>query len=466
MNEVAQTVSLESIRNLEGDAPGQEMYRLIHDLYPICRSITGDGVRETLRIVQKHIPLTQHEVPSGIQVFDWTVPKEWNIRDAYIKDAMGQRIVDFKRSNLHVVSYSVPVQRKIPLAELKEHVYTLPEHPEWVPYRTAYYNDSWGFCLSHKRFLDLGDGEYEVCIDASLEPGHLTYGEYHLKGQVEDEVLISTHVCHPSLCNDNLSGISLAILLAKKLASVSHRYSYRFLFIPGTIGAITWLSLNESCISRIKHGLVLAGVGDSGRPTYKKSRQGSAVIDRAVTHVLRHSDQDYEVMDFSPYGYDERQYCSPGFNLPVGCFMRTPHGRYPQYHTSADDLSFVQPECLADSFQKCLSVISILENNRMFVNLQPKCEPQLGKRGLYRSIGGSGDGAAYQMAILWVLNLSDGTHSLLDIAERAGLGFSVIKNAAEALEKHGLLKEVPEKKQSRQMAKRAARKRGRSQAQS
>lgn len=422
---------------------GKDMHALISDLYPICRSLTGDGVRKTLKTLQSYIPMDVHEVPSGTPVFDWTIPKEWNIRDAYIANAEGKRLVDFKQSSLHVLGYSVPVRKNVSLTELKEHVFTLPDHPDWIPYRTSYYSEDWGFCLSHEQLVDLQEGEYQACIDASLEDGFLTYGEYYLRGYSDDEVIISTHICHPSLANDNLSGIAVATFLAVHLKQLSPRYSYRFLFLPGTIGAIAWLCRNEASVSRIKHGLVLAGVGDSGNSTYKRSRKGDAEIDRAVTHVLRHSGQNYEVMEFSPHGYDERQYCSPGFNLPVGCLMRTPHGRYPEYHTSADDLSFVQPMYLADSFEKGLSVIDILENNKTYVNQQPKCEPQLGKRGLYRSIGASGDGATNQHAMLWVLNLSDGNHSLLDIAEKADVGFGVVKSAANALEKHGLLKEAP-----------------------
>ncbi|MGH7380666.1 MAG: DUF4910 domain-containing protein [Candidatus Methylomirabilales bacterium] len=432
---------------------GREIHDLISDLYPICRSITGDGLRQTLRILQGQIPLQIHEVPTGTRVFDWTVPKEWNIRDAYIKNSKGEKIIDFRNSNLHVVGYSIPIAARMPLHKLKEHLFTLPDRPDWIPYRTSYYNESWGFCLRHSQYVKLEEEEYEVCIDASLKEGYLSYGEYYLKGRVEDEVLISTHVCHPSLCNDNLSGVALSTLLAKYLSQLSLRYSYRFLFVPGTIGSIAWLSLNESRIANIKHGLVITGVGDSGKSTYKRSRQGNAELDRAVIHVLKHSGQDFEIVDFTPYGYDERQYCSPGFNLPVGCLSRTPYGRYPEYHTSADDLSFVKPEYLADSFQKCLSVINVLENNRTYANQQPKCEPQLGKRGLYRSIGGSGDGATAQMAMLWVLNFSDGNHSLLDIAERAGLEFGVLKTAAGALGEHGLLEEVRRETHSKEPKK-------------
>jgi aminopeptidase-like protein len=426
------------------DEFGREMYQLISRLYPICRSITGDGVRQTLRVVQEQIPLTMHEIPSGTPVFDWTVPKEWNIRDAYVKNSRGERLIDFQKSNLHIVSYSVPFKGKLSLEQLKPHLYTLPEHPAWVPYRTSYYQESWGFCLSHKQFSALPEAEYEVCVDTSLADGHLTFGEYYLPGQQADEVLLSCHVCHPSLCNDNLSGIALVAFLAKHLSAFPRRYSYRFLFLPGTIGAITWLSLNEAQASKIKHGFVVAGVGDTGHFTYKKSRRGDAEVDRVFSHILRHAGGDDTVIDFFPYGYDERQFCSPAFNLPVGCVMRTPHGKYPEYHTSADDLTFIQLSSLLDSFGKCLEALSILENDKTYLNLNPKCEPQLGRRGLYRMIGGHTDRIASEFAMLWVLNLSDGGHSLLDIAERSGLAFGVIKNAADMLSEHDLLEECPQ----------------------
>jgi len=422
---------------------GKEMYYLMSELYPICRSITGNGVRKTLNIIKKHIPLTVHEVPSGTKVFDWTVPKEWNIKDAYVKNSKGEKIIDFKKSNLHVLNYSIPVKKRVSLEELKEHLFTLPEYPDWIPYRTSYYKENWGFCISYNQFLELKEGEYEVFIDSSLKEGHLTYGEYYIEGEKSDEVLISCHICHPSLCNDNLSGIVLTVFLAKHLSRISLRYSYRFLFIPGTIGSITWLWLNEPNVSKIKHGLVVACVGDSGKFTYKKSRRGDAEIDRAVINILKNSGNDYEIMDFTPIGYDERQYCSPGFNLPVGCLMRTPHGCYPQYHTSADDLNFVQPEYLAASFSVYLSVLNVLENNNKYINQNPKCEPQLGKRGLYQTIGGQKDRKIRELAMLWVLNLSDGNHSLLDISDRSGLEFNLIKDAADTLLEHGLLKKCP-----------------------
>lgn len=435
-------MSLDLNDTFNPESIGQAMYQLIVDLYPICRSITGNGFRQSLEIIQREIPLEIYNVPTGTQVFDWVVPKEWNIRDAYVKNDQGERVIDFNRSNLHVVNYSVPIRRRMSLEELKPHLFSIPEHPTWIPYRTSYYKEMWGFCLTHQALQNLKDGEYEVCIDSTLEAGHLTYGEYFLKGQSDDEILISCHACHPSLCNDNLSGVSLVTFLGKYLTQFSLRYSYRFLFIPGTIGSITWLSRNEDRVSKIKHGFVVACVGDAGKFTYKKSRRGNAPIDRAVLHVLQHSGQEFEVQEFSPYGYDERQYCSPGFNLPVGCLSRTPHGRYPEYHTSADNLDFVQPQYLADSFAQYVAALNVLENDRKYLNTNPKCEPQLGRRGLYGMWGGRKDQSVFEMAMLWVLNLSDGNHTLLDIAEKSGMKFSALQEAVRALLEHDLLIEV------------------------
>ena len=424
----------------EWDAAGEgaELYRTVSELYPICRSITGNGLRESLRLLQRRVPLTLHEVPSGTRVFDWVVPKEWNIRDAYIKDAKGEKVVDFRKSNLHVVNYSVPVRKKVSLSELRSHLFTLPDSPDWIPYRTSYYKEAWGFCLSHRRLESLAEGEYEICIDSTLEPGHLTYGEFLIPGATDAEVLISAHSCHPSLCNDNLSGMAVAARLAQHLSGRPLRHSCRFVWIPGTIGSITWLALNEARLPKIKHGLVLSCVGDPGRFTYKRSRQGNAEMDRVVEHVLQHSGRDYHVQDFTPHGYDERQYCSPGINLPVGCLMRTPNGAYPQYHTSADDLSLVKPSSLAESLQQILQMITALEENESYVNLNPKCEPQLGRRGLYRSVGGTKNDRVEE-AMLWVLNFSDGGHSLLDIATRSGLPFATLSAAADQLNQAGLL---------------------------
>jgi aminopeptidase-like protein len=420
---------------------GQAMHHFMHRLYPVCRSITGDGFRHTLRSIGEYIPLVTHEIPTGTQVFDWIIPKEWNIKDAYVKNDLGQRVVDFRTCNLHVMSYSVPVKKVIPLRELRQHLHSIPDHPDWVPYRTSYYDENWGFCLSHNTLMSLTEGEYEVCIDSTLVDGHLTYGEYYIEGKEPDEVLFSCHACHPSLCNDNLSGIALTTFLAKALSHRRLKYSYRFLFIPGTIGSITWLARNEANLSKIKHGLVVVCVGDAGMLTYKKTRRGNATIDQAVVNVLKNSGTDYDVIDFSPYGYDERQYCSPGFDLPVGSLSRTPHGDFSEYHNSADDLSFVKPVYLEDSYSKYLSVIEVLEGDGVFTNLNPKCEPQLGKRGLYQSMGGQSSRRDQEMAMFWVLNLSDGHHSLLDISDRSELEFGLIRGAADRLMGAGLLRE-------------------------
>jgi aminopeptidase-like protein len=436
------TNSMESIQRSGLDAI-PEMDELIRELYPICRSITGNGVRQTLQIIQRRIPISIHEVPSGTRVFDWTVPKEWNIRDAFIKTQEGEKVVDFAKSNLHVVSYSTPFQGKLSLQELKQHLFTLPDRPQWTPYRTSYYKESWGFCLSHEQLLRMEDTDYDVLIDSSLEDGHLSYGECYLPGESADEILLSCHICHPSLCNDNLSGISLMVALAAHLSSIARRYSYRFLFVPGTIGSITWLALHEFQVSSIKHGIVISGVGDRGPFTYKKSRRGDAEIDRVFGYVLRTAGDNSKIIDFHPYGYDERQFCSPGFNLAVGCVMRTPFGQYPEYHTSADNLEFISLKALSDSFEKCVWALDILDNNRLYLNQNPKCEPQLGKRGLYPSVGGQTQSQMNEMAALWVLNLSDGMHSLLDIAERSGYSFEVIKSTAGSLVEHQLLKELP-----------------------
>lgn len=433
-----------SIRGGE-TATDDAMHALMTELYPICRSITGEGVRQTLRILQRHIPLKIHEVPTGTPVFDWTVPKEWNIRDAYIKNARGERVIDFQTSNLHVVSYSIPVKKRISLQELRTHLFSLPDRPDWIPYRTSYYNETWGFCLSHHQLEAMTEGEYEVCVDSTLADGHLTYGEYVVPGVSSDEVLISCHICHPSLCNDNLSGIAVATFLATLLTQgPKPRYTYRFLFIPGTIGSITWLARNETQTTRIKHGLVITCIGDGGAFTYKKSRRGNAEIDRVVLHVLKQSGHPYVQEDFFPYGYDERQYCSPGFNLPVGCLMRSPHGSFPEYHTSADNLEFVRPEYLGVSLDAYRQVVEVLEGNGTFQNLNPKCEPQLGRRGLYSAVGADPNQKPDQMALLWVLNLSDGVHSLLDVSEAANLPFREIKRAADALERCELLRRSAE----------------------
>src|ERR1700730_2119582 len=430
----------DQLKEIDFREEGEIAYALIESLYPFCRSITGNGVRRSLRLLRETIPLALREVTSDTPVFDWTVPNEWNVRDAYIMNEAGERLVDFRKSNLHVLNYSVPVNRTMSLAELRLHLFTIPEAPDWIPYRTSYSQKNWGFCLTQRQLDQFEEEEYHVYIDSTLHPGHLTYGEFRIQGETDDEVLISCHCCHPSLCNDNLSGMAVAARLAALLHGLSLRYSYRFLWVPGTIGSITWMALNEAILPRIKHGLVLSCVGDAGKFTYKRSRRGNTEIDRAVEYVLVHSGRGFRVLNFAPDGYDERQYCSPGINLPVGCFMRTPNGCYPEYHTSADDLSLISPFALGETLAQLLRVIQVLEQNRRYMNLNSKCEPQLGRRGLYRQLGGMQDRNDVEDAMFWGLNFSDGDHDLLDIAVRSGIEFQGISKAAELLSEVGLLK--------------------------
>jgi aminopeptidase-like protein len=421
---------------------GNEMYNLIKKLFPICRSITGNGVRETLGIIKEKIPLEIHEIPTGRKIFDWDVPKEWNIRDAYVKNSKGEKIIDFKISNLHVLNYSKPVKTKIRLDELKKHLHTLPEQPEVIPYLTSYYKEEWGFCISQKQYDVLKDDTYEVVIDSSLTNGSLTYGELYLQGSSKEEILLSCYVCHPSMCNDNLSGIALVTQLAKILQKINTYYSYRFLFIPETIGAITWLSQNEDLIKNIRHGLVVTCVGDSGSLTYKKTRKGNASIDNAVIKVLEESGQAYHIVDFFPGGSDERQFSSPGFDLPVGSLMRTMYAKFPEYHTSADNMDFVSPKYLLDSMEKYLKIIEVLENDVKYVSTNPKCEPQLGKRGLYSLIGGQKNANIDQMAIFWLLNFSDGNYSIRDIVKKSKMDETKLAKTAEILVECNLLRKL------------------------
>lgn len=414
------------------------IYGLAEELYPICRSITGHGVRKTLDIIGKHVPLEVFEVPSGTQVLDWTVPREWNIEDAYIRDANGEKVVDFSNHNLHVVSYSVPVNGRMTLDELRPHLHSLPEHPNWIPYRTSYYHENWGFCLQHSQLERMTDDVYDVVIDSTLEDGSLTYAECLVEGENSDEVLIYTHTCHPSMANDNTSGMALVTLLAREIGRSKPRLSYRFVFGPGTIGSITWLARNQEVVDRVRHGLVVGLVGDSGPLTFKCSRNGSARVDHAMRHMLADL-PEARVESFSPFGYDERQFCSPGYDLPVGRLTRSPEDSYPEYHTSADNLEFLNRDSLAESYLVCRRALGALDVDMRYVNLSPKGEPQLGKRGLYRKSGGEGL-PGREFALLWVLNQSDGSNSLLEIAEKSGLSFEVIHEAARDLETAGLMK--------------------------
>lgn len=418
----------------------QDIFKLIKNLFPICRSITGEGNRQTLLELKKIINLQIKEIESGTKVFDWVIPNEWNINDAYIKNPDGEKIVDFKKSNLHVVNYSTPINAKMPLEELQEHLYSIEEKPELIPYRTTYYEKNWGFCLSHNKRKKLKEGLYEVVIDSKLHKGTLTYGELFIKGERSDEVLISTHICHPSMCNDNLTGISVNTFLANYLTKQKLKYSYRFIFIPATIGAVTWLAINEKKLSNIKYGLVTALLGDSGQFNFKKSRNEYSSINKIVKYVLANSEYEYKILDFSPYGYDERQFCSPGINLPVGRLTRTPNNEFPEYHTSADNLSFISHEKLFESFCLLLEIIKTIELNDYYKNLYPKCEPQLGKRGIYKSIAGNINEMEY--ALLWILNYSDGNHDLIDISELSKIKLGTLAEASKILLNNKLIKTI------------------------
>lgn len=417
-------------------------YELMAELYPICRSITGDGVRRTLDILERWIALERSEVPSGTPAFDWEIPREWNIRDAWIAGPDGQRVVDFKAHNLHVVNYSSPVDQTLTLDELQPHLHSIPEHPDWIPYRTTYYRENWGFCLRHRDREALGPGPYRVVIDSDLEPGHLTYAESLVAGHSKDEALVYTHTCHPSLANDNLSGIVVAATLARALAKERPRLSWRFVFGPGTIGSLAWLSRNEERLPRVRAGLVLGLLGDSGELAYKQSRRGNTVTDRAAAFVLGQDAWRGVVTPFEPYGYDERQFCSPGIDLPMGRLTRSANAGYPEYHSSADNLELIKPEQLAGSIRAAARLISVLDTNRRVLNLSPKGEPRLGKRGLYGSIGGAGPGE-FEHALLWVLSLADGDHDLLAMAEHSGVSVELLDRAACALEEAGLASVLP-----------------------
>jgi aminopeptidase-like protein len=426
---------------------GAELHRFASELYPICRSITGQGVRQTLRLIDRHVPLAIREVPSGSTVFDWEVPLEWNIEDAAVIAPDGRRVVDFQQHNLHVVSYSEPVSATLTLPELAPRLHSLPQYPHWIPYRTSYYHRSWGFCLAHATRQSLRAGRYRVDIKSSLAPGALTYGEVSVPGRSRDEVLFFTHVCHPSLANDNTSGMAVATALAQWVAGESRRYTYRFVFAPGTIGSLCWLKRNERRLGRLKAGLVLGLLGDAGALTYKMSRDENTLADAVAQYVVSQSDPAGRVIPFSPYGYDERQFCSPGFNLPVGRLTRSVNGGYPEYHSSADDLALIRPEQLERSLEACKLFVTVLEHDARYVNRSPKGEPRLGKRGLYGTVGGLSP-AEREHAMLWLLNQSDGSKSLLDVARRSALGFDIIREAAAALEQAGLLerKRIREKR--------------------
>jgi len=440
-----------------GHADGAWLYDFVASLAGRPRSITGDGLRETLATVRAALPAGLDartvEVPSGTPVLDWTVPKEWNARAARLTGPDGTVVADYADNPLHLLGYSVPRQARMSLAELRPHLLSMPDRPDWIPYRTSYYNENWGFCLPDRTLAALPDGEYDVAIDTSLADGSLTYLEVAVPGTERagttgagaagdpGELLVTTHTCHPAMANDNGSGLAVATLLARHLAAHPLRRTVRFLFIPGTIGSITWLALNADTVGRLAGGLVLTGLGDTSIPTYKRSRRGDAPVDRAMAAALAEAGVEHRIVEFSPYGYDERQFCSPGYNLGIGRFGRGQHGEYPEYHTSADNLEFVRPESLAESYRLALRAIEIVDTDRTWRGTSPYGEPQLGRRGLYRAIGATMNRQAIEMGLLWVLNLADGSHSLLDMAERSGLPFASLAQAADALAGVGLLVE-------------------------
>jgi aminopeptidase-like protein len=393
-------------------------------LWPICRSITGNGVRESLDILSEIIPLVKKEIPSGSEVFDWTVPKEWNVRDAYILTPEGNKIADFKKNNLHLVSYSIPVNQKITYSELTQHLHTLEDQPDAIPYVTSYYKERWGFCISHNEFLGLSkEGEFTVVVDSELSNGHLTYGELVLPGDTKEEIFFSTYICHPSIANNELSGPLALAFLYKKIASLPKRkYTYRFAFIPETIGAICYLSENGEIMKANTHaGFVLTCCGNNDIFHYKRSRRGNSITDKAVEHFLVQTQSDYSIRNFRPDGSDERQYCSPGFNLPVGSLMRTPYYEYQQYHTSLDNKSLMDFASLEGSVEAYFHIIQILELNGRFKNTVMNCEPQLGKRDLYPSSLSPADSREFIDIVLHLLNYSDGQHDLIDIANKQGI---------------------------------------------
>lgn len=398
---------------------GKEMYLLIRELFPICRSITGDGVRETLRIIKKHIPLKINEVPSGTKVLDWEIPDEWNIKDAYVKDENGNRVIDFQKSNLHIVSYSIPFQGKINLNELKEHIYTLPDQPDLIPYVTSYYEKRWGFCLSHNDYLKLKDEIYEVKIDSNLEPGSLTYGELFIKGIIDKEIFLSTYICHPSMANNELSGPVVTTYLSKHILSKKGKpyYSYRILFIPERIGSLTYLHFNlQRLKERVIGGYVVTCVGDPGCFSYLQTREENRLTDRVTLHVLKHKTKHFNLYDFLDRGSDEIQYNYPGVDLNIGSLTKTKYGKYPEYHTSGDNLEFVTPEALVDSLQMYKLCLLVFENNHKYINTKI-CEPQLGKRRLIPTLS-TKKGYPIQTLISNFFAYCNGDNDLVWIADK------------------------------------------------
>jgi aminopeptidase-like protein len=421
---------------------GVQMYRLAERLFPICRSLTRNGVRETFSILKEIIPIRTHEVPSGTKAFDWEVPPEWNINDACIKNSRGERIVDFNDSNLHVVGYSTPFEGTLSREELDKPLHSLPDQPDLIPYITSYYSRYWGFCLPHKQRQSLPEDTYEVRIDSTLEAGSLTYGDLLIKGSSNEEILISTYVCHPSMANNELSGPVIATYLAKQLIETTNlRYSYRFVFVPETIGSIVYLSRHlDEMRKKVVAGYVITCAGDDGPFSYLYSPGGPQLVDRVTMHVLENSDVQIKTYDFLERGSDERQYCSPGVDLPVGSLMRSKYGEYPQYHTSGDDLSFISAEGLAGTLQMYRRCLEALERNAIYRTTVP-CEPQLGKRGLYPSLSTKESGLIVR-TMMNLLAFCNGEHDLIGIAERIGAPVWELFPIVEKMSQHDLLERI------------------------
>jgi aminopeptidase-like protein len=396
---------------------GQKIYALLSELFPINRSLTGQGVRDTLTRLQDFIPLDIHSVESGTTAFDWTTPPEWNIREAWVKNAEGEKIIDFQVSNLHVMGYSTPVDKTMQFSELRGHLHSLPEQPDAIPYITSYYKERWGFCLSHEQLLSLPEGEYHVYIDSDLSEGILNYADLVIPGESSEEIMFSTYICHPSMANNELSGPCLATYLAKWLMETPRKYTYRFVFVPETIGAVVYLSKQlEQLQKNVKAGYVLTCCGDDRCYSFVESRQGNTLADRAARSVLNHLHPDHLIYSFLQRGSDERQYCAPGIDLPIASVMRSKYGEYPEYHTSLDNLELVSPAGLQGAFDVYTSIIELLEFNDYY-KVNCLCEPQLGKRGLYPDLSTKGSAQAVR-TLSNLIAYSDGERDLIQIAEK------------------------------------------------
>lgn len=417
---------------------GVRMYELAEELFPICRSITGEGIRYTLNRLKKEVPqIVLHEIPTGTKVFDWVVPKEWEISEAYIEDMKGNRIVDFQKNNLHVVGYSIPIDAIVSGDELQAHLYSLPEHPDWIPYVTSYYKERWGFCVTENSRKKLTDNQYHVVIKSKLFDGSLTYAELLIPGQVSDEIFFSTYACHPSMANNELSGPVVQIELAKLLMSRKNKYSYRLIWIPETIGSITYLSKNLDYMKEhIIAGYNITCVGDDRAVSYIQSRKGNTIADRAAKNVLKYIAPDYMEYSYLNRGSDERQYNAPGIDLPVCSICRTKFHEYPEYHTSADDLKLISPKGLEKSYYIYKEIIEALEVNEIY-RINCLCEPQLGPRGLYSTECFNRSSIAVKDMMDFIA-YADGTMDLIEISDKINVPVKKLDEIAQVLLKANL----------------------------